>query len=393
MNLFKKVETAGIWAIVLLFSLGQIGRLSFLLQRINGYIFEIPVVLLMLVYTFRYRGELAGAIKRNRSTVLFAVFSIFTLILSLGRFSMLENAVAALYLVRLLYMLWFFIVFQTAVKKNHHLKIHVHRAIVTAICITLVTSIVQYFFYQDLRNLYYEGWDPHLYRMFGLFFDPVFSGAIYGLMALYIFFSSLYKQKINWFYLFCFILLAVCMLFTYSRGTYLATIIVMVLFLLRTKKPLFIIPLVVIMVLGVILLPKKFGEGVNLMRISTVYARFADAGEGIEIGMANPLLGVGYNHIRAVKKTADDISANGYSYSHAGASFHSSYVTILATEGIIGLLLFAALIYSWGRMSEYAQYAITFVGILSLTDNVFLYPFVLLFLILTICYNAGEHAK
>jgi O-antigen ligase len=169
--------------------------------------------------------------------------------------------------------------------------------------------------------------------------------------------------------------------------------VVAIISIVKTRKPLIIVPLIAVLVISLMLLPKKFGEGVHLMRTSTIYARFIDSDEGIAVGMQNPLLGVGYNHIRAVKKFADEVSANGYSYSHAGASFHSSYVTILASEGIIGLILFAWMLLSWSRRSEYANYAITFIGILSLTDNVFLYPFVLVFLIITICSNTRDAGR
>ena len=378
---------------MLLFSLGQIGRLSYLSQRINGYFFEIPLIVLTLGYTVYYRRELKKAVRIHMPTVVFGLFSCVTLLVTLYRFSPIQNFVAALYLFRLLYLLWFYVVFQIAASKRPSLAKVINRSVITVIVITVFTSFVQYFFYQDLRNLYYEGWDPHLYRMFGLFFDPVFSGALYGLMALYLFFNHLYKKTLRWHYLVIFLLLTACMLFTYSRGTYLASLVVAVIFLVKTRKPLIIVPLIAVLAISLILLPKKFGEGVHLLRTSTIYARFIDSDEGIAVGMQNPLFGVGYNHIRAVKKFADEVSANGYSYSHAGASFHSSYVTILASEGIIGLILFAWMLLSWSRRSEYANYAITFIGILSLTDNVFLYPFVLVFLIITICSNTRDAGR
>jgi hypothetical protein len=52
--------------------------------------------------------------------------------------------------------------------------------------VVLLIGYLQYFFYQNLKNLFYLGWDNHLYRMFSSFFDPNFVGAFFVLYFIFL---------------------------------------------------------------------------------------------------------------------------------------------------------------------------------------------------------------
>ncbi|MDO8497916.1 MAG: O-antigen ligase family protein, partial [bacterium] len=121
------------------------------------------------------------------------------------------------------------------------------------------------------------------------------------------------------------------------------------------------------------LLPKPYGESVNLGRLFSIQSRLSDYNEGIRIWKASPLIGIGYNRIRYVKeKTPEAFEAN-----HAGASFHSSFLIILVTGGVIGLVLFLGMLYKIWGIDEFTKVAVVFISIISLTDNVLLHPFIL----------------
>src|SRR6185437_11025316 len=52
--------------------------------------------------------------------------------------------------------------------------------------ILVLIGYIQFFFYPNLRNLYYLGWDEHLYRMFSSFLDPNFAGTFFVLYLIFI---------------------------------------------------------------------------------------------------------------------------------------------------------------------------------------------------------------
>ena len=52
--------------------------------------------------------------------------------------------------------------------------------------VLLLIGFVQFFIYPSLKNLYYLGWDNHLYRLFSSFLDPNFAGAFFVLYLIFI---------------------------------------------------------------------------------------------------------------------------------------------------------------------------------------------------------------
>ena len=59
----------------------------------------------------------------------------------------------------------------------------------------VLLGFIQLMFYPALRNLYYLGWDEHLYRMFSTFLDPNFAGAFFVLFTLFVIDMSLRYKK------------------------------------------------------------------------------------------------------------------------------------------------------------------------------------------------------
>ncbi|MBI3366782.1 O-antigen ligase family protein, partial [Candidatus Roizmanbacteria bacterium] len=283
-------------------------------------------------------------------------------ILPLFRFTFYENTVAFLYLSRLIFYLLYFAYFAHFIKYQITFRKTLMYGIIIFSTLTIAISFIQYFLYTDLRNLLYLGWDPHLSRMFGAFFDTSVAAAIYGLM--FLFFIGSYRIFVPFF--------LVSTVLTFSRSSYIMLIILLIWNFISQKKIMLLFTFFAIFLFLIWLAPKGFGEGTNLRRTFSIQSRLNDYKEAIEVWKRSPLLGIGYNRIRFIK-------LNG-SFGHAASSFSSSYLIILASGGIIGLLLFAACIVRLMMFNKMVSLLIGFIGFLSLTDNIILHPFVMFLL-------------
>ncbi|MBI2641182.1 O-antigen ligase family protein [Candidatus Roizmanbacteria bacterium] len=252
------------------------------------------------------------------------------------------------------------------------------QGLIIFILLTPVASIIQYFLYPNLRNLQYLGWDPHLYRLFGLFFDTSVAGAIYALLFLLIFLSGKKLMKNDILRNFLLVTFMIFSVLTYSRSLYLALPVVVSLYFIAKKQ--YVLPAVffISFLIFISLSPKPFGEGVNLGRTFSIESRFNDYQLAFKLWKKNPLFGIGYNRIRYVKNEL---------VNHAGASLHSSFLIVLVTGGMAGLILFLFALLKIASLSEYSHYAMVLLGLLSFADNILLHPFVLLLLFSTSAYS------
>ena len=125
----------------------------------------------------------------------------------------------------------------------------------------------------------------------------------------------------------------------------------------------------------------EFGE--NLELIFSVRSRLTDYQNGLKIWSKQPILGIGYNRIRYAKRQLNIISEVESDITHSGASFHSSFLVILVSGGVIGLILFSGVLVKLAGGGEFAKYATIFLSLLSISDNIVLHPFIL-FLLFTL---------
>ena len=209
--------------------------------------------------------------------------------------------------------------------------------------------------------------------VFGLFFDVSIAGAIFGTFFL-IFLSqkrkSVYQISLS-------AVFFVGLLFTYARGTYVAVTASLFTYLLAKKKIVLFLLFIGFFGFSLLLLPRPSGEGVNLLRTFSIESRLADYSQAIAIWQKSPIVGIGYNHIRAEKNLSFHGFDVGLLDSHAGASFHSSFLMILATGGIIGFTLFSIGVFQALKGRKKLYPLMVFLFVLSLFDNVLLHSFVL----------------
>jgi len=362
-----------IYIIFFLFSLGQIGRISLFNNNINFYLYEL--FLLAFFITLFVKNKFKPLIKNKnifKWSYLFIIWLVITYLISL--FDNLNNwsIVPILYLLRtgfyFVFIIYSYKLFND--KTQHQIK----KGILFFIFLTGLFSIMQYFLYGDLRNLLYLGWDPHAHRMFGVFLDTSISSAIYGLVLLYLFLN--YK-KINlniYFKNSLLIIYSVFGLLTYSRIFYISIFLTFVSYLLNKKQYILIVIFSLILLSGILSLPKFQGESTNLIRIYSINSRLNDYKEGTMLFKKSPIWGYGYNRLVFIRNKNKNLF--GYP-DHAKSSFQSSFLTILVTSGIIGIILYILSLLSFSKINNAAKYYILFLSAFSLMDNILLHPFIL----------------
>lgn len=246
-------------------------------------------------------------------------------------------------------------------------KQRLHRAdFLAAAAITLVIGLAQYILLPDMRIFRHLGWDDHLDRLTLPHFDPTFTAVMLALPL-----TILLSAKLTTTSFFFLLLSGLAILLTYSRSVWLA----LALTLLITWGKKTVLPLLALFIAAALFLPTGPGEGTNLQRTYSLTSRINhDLQIARRLG-PSLLLGVGYNTL-----TSSELSADGYPQHAHGPN--NSYLAILSTIGIVGLAGLLLLLRSLAA-SPYRPIVI-FLALASLFNNVLLYPFALLWLILLV---------
>lgn len=380
-----------------LFSLGQLGRISLQNQQVNVYLYEVAMFLLLLFLFIKYRLKpLASGFTRWKEGYYLIGAMLLSNIFNINAFNNQQNLVAWLYFMRLIgYFIYFIYLFFAIKEKPTQVKKTLRNGLLIFILITIVSSIIQYFLYPNLRNLSYQGWDPHQYRLFGVFFDTSIIGALYGLIFLFLFFEQLAIKKYHWL---AYILKGSYLVFliaSFARNVYLGIILTLGIYFLAKVKWRSLVVFLAIFVIVLFIIPKPFGEGIKLTRQFSLLGRLSDYEVGVKLWIQKPFFGFGYNHIRYLKEQINLNDFQGLETSHAGASFHSSYLVMLVTSGVTGLILLLAFMHKLAGLSGNARHYLLFVGIVSMFDNVLLHPFILfiLFSMLTLSFTLSHKLR
>lgn len=358
-----------------LFPLGQFARISFFNQQVNIYPYEVLMAVALTLLIVKHKSSPFRGKVTFKSIHFFVLILLASFLLSFRSFDMYENSIGFLYLFRLFFYLLHFVYLAIHLRKFKKESGHLFKEMSFLVFIIILTSWLQYIFYPNLRNLLYQGWDPHLYRVFGSFFEPFLAGAAIGLCFFFVYFRMFFKKGQR--YVKCFILgiLFLLLMLTFSRTVYVAFIVSLITLFIRQKKYTLIGLTVAAFIILAIFIPKPIGVGVQLFRTFSLDTRIQNAVEGVQLWMKNPILGVGYNRIR-YEKAGLGLTAK-YDVSHAASSYHSSFVTILVAGGMLGLLGFLGMLWMLRRISNPSFYYILFLSILSCGDNALLHPFIL----------------
>lgn len=336
--------------LILVFPLGEVFRIQqgSISLTLNDAILSVTV----LVWIIK---RLSSKGKFNKSPTLAKPIGIFLVI---GFISLLVNSrfldtesffVSFLYLVRFgLYALIYFVIFDL----SSFFKKKILYLLTFSSVLVMLIGYIQFIFYPNLRNLYYLGWDEHLYRLFSTLLDPNFAGTVLVLSFLLLLGLSFNFFKNNKRNMFLFLLtLSIINLYeiylTYSRSAIAMLVVSLIFFLLLLGKKKLILSALVILILIILIIPKSFQtEGTNLLRIASVNARLDSINNSIGIIKDNPILGVGFNAYRYAQHRYGFLDGGAWKTTHAGAGTDNSFLFVLATTGLIGFISFIYLLFS-----------------------------------------------
>lgn len=346
---------------LVLFPFGQIFKFGIF------NLFDIAVLLLALVTIFKKPKYPMW----YTYFIYFLVSCLFSLLINYSLFSL--NG--------LLYLVRFWSYSMIAIYIFNYLK-DKNVAIYSLLAVSVASAIfgwIQYLIWPDLTILKYLGWDDHLLRIVGTFLDPTFLGLILVLGAI----IALHKNH----YL-VFALLALSVLFTYSRSSYLALFLIFLFDFVKSKN-IFRLLILNSIFLILFLLPKNIGEGTNLARVVSGNNKLINYEETIEIIKKSPAVGIGFNNLCIARQKYLDDSNIG---SHSCNGSDSSILFILATTGIVGLILFLGFI----TKITFSQILIpSFFAVLlhSAFANSFFYPHIMFWLFALVGLGSKGNSK
>ena len=334
------INNKGLKALIIVclvfFAFGEIIRLPFFGVEIK--LLDLAVALTFsfwLIYLF-LKKKISKALYSP--ILIFSAYCILTLLINLRFLDLSQSVISFSYLLR-----WvaYASIFSIVSNFDQKFKDRVKTSIIFVGAVIITIGYIQFIFYQNLRNLFYLGWDEHLYRMFSVFLDPNFAGAFFVLYLLFLLdqlFNN-FKDRIK-LLLFSFLSIAtlLAILLTYSRSAFIMLIIGIATFLIFKRKPIYIFGLVFLFVILTFFLPKAYKtEGTNFFRTVSSEARLDSARLAFTIFKDNPILGVGFN---SYKFSRQRYGSRASDVSHADATTDNSFLFVLVTTGIIGFLIY-----------------------------------------------------
>lgn len=332
---------------ILIFPVAEIGRI----QLSNGVAFSLNDIALILViavwlgwHVLKKKQFVFG--KLFKPLIIFSAVGLISLLINFPNLGFNNLLVSSLYLVRwVAYALIYVIVFEFEPKFKHKLTFF----LLASGLMVVILGFIQFFFYPSLRNLYYLGWDEHLYRMFSSFLDPNFAGAFFVLFFLFsLSFVSKYLQKNRVKTLISIGISAITLLavyLTYSRSALIMLAVSIVTFLIIKGQKKLIAIVLVALVLIIFLLPKSFTtEGTDLLRTASSLSRLDSIQTGIKIFQQSPIFGVGFDAYRFAQHK-NGLTGAYWQVTHSGAGTDNGFLFVVTTAGIIGLIAFIYLLF------------------------------------------------
>ncbi|PIZ99550.1 MAG: hypothetical protein COX78_01735, partial [Candidatus Levybacteria bacterium CG_4_10_14_0_2_um_filter_35_8] len=182
--------------IIIFLPLGQIAKFD-LGFKASVTAFDIGLLFLVFFWIFYclFRKKKIKA-ALTKPIILFVSVCFVSLLLNTRGITMEQLLVSVSYLFRwALYSIVYFI----AVSLNKDKKKGITAYLFYSGIIILFLGFIQVFFYPSLKNLYYLGWDEHMYRLFSSFLDPNFTGIYFVViffLGIYLYFLKNKKRYI-----------------------------------------------------------------------------------------------------------------------------------------------------------------------------------------------------
>ena len=307
---------------------------------------DIAVRLLDLLVLFTAISFIANSIKNkkipktylNKPILIFGLICLTSLVLNISALNSVQFFTSFLYLLRWVSYACIFFVVSSFEKK---IKVLVKKLLLFDGLIILSFGYIQYFLYPNLRNLYYLGWDEHNYRMFSTFLDPNFLGAF--LVLYFLFLTSFLSRKNKYFQLLMLVmaLTLIGIFLTFSRGAILMLVVSLGVYFTLIERKKYMLGLIgSVVVLIMLLTPIFTTENTNLFRTTSSLARVKTYRNAFKIIIDHPVLGVGFNAYRYAQESYGFENKSTKYPSHGASSVDNSFLFVLATTGVIGLLAY-----------------------------------------------------
>jgi len=296
----------------------------------------------------------------------FAAAAALSLLVNIKEYELWQVGIGSLYLLR-------FITYLVLLSILREFKLKTIKILEWGGISVALLGLFQFLFYPNLRNLVYLSWDPHLGRLFSTFLDPQFVGIILVLTLLLL----LAKLKeFNWLRLLYIGMVGIALILTFSRSSYLAFVVgMMILFLNKSKRLHYLVSVTAlgfIAVIYLVFINSSEGVGQNLFRSETVVSRIESWNQAVAVWQQRPFLGTGFNTYRYAG------IIKGKAFNNAGAGVDNSFLFVLATTGVLGL---AAYMYFWKRLLYNASPEVFSIAsalfIHATFNNTLFYPWVL----------------
>jgi len=335
MTLIEKL----VLVLVLVFPLGQLIRLPLGFPGVGVYVHDLILGIIWSLLLIRHSRKLVVLLKKDRLSrliIMFASWSLLTWLVNCHRWGP-RSLIGLGYLIR--WLLFTAPYFALKISNDQMLNDKMIKLVRFSLFLTAILGLIQYLVFPDLRHLKYFGWDDHYYRLTGTFLDPNFMGLILVLAIGLELISHPFPSFSILFYLFLLYL-------TYSRASWLALLALLIGWGIKKRAWRLIFFLVISYLSLVILFPRPFGEGGNLLRTFSLKSRYRSWQTAWLVAKRNPVFGVGFNNYRWVQKELD-VLGEDWAEGHAGAGADNSFLFIGATTGIVGLIIFLKLVFSW----------------------------------------------
>ena len=340
--------------LILSLGFGQLLRFE-----IYGLPFFIHDLLVLLIIAFNLKT--LASITPNKGLKIFGVGLLLGWVNALISYPFAELLVPALYTLRLLSYLCLYLIIKS---KKTMINPNVFK--ISGI-IMLTLGLSQYFFMPDMRWAQYLGWDDHLSRLTLPHYDPTFTGVMLALVLLSLVPIMLHLKSFNFLLS---TLYSLSILLTYSRSVWLSLMMTGFYFI---KNKLVLIAAALVMLLAITALPERFGEGTNLLRTYSISSRVEnDLGYIKKYGWSL-LIGRGLNTLILDQEAA--------SLPNHATGPNNSYLYVLATTGLVGLIGWGIFMRSLYLRSSHRPMLVFFVAS-SLFNNVMFYPFALLWVLM-----------
>ncbi len=352
---------------------GQFARIELIGGLATVYVHEFILVVYVLFGIYRFGLGSVYELFKNNAVKLMCGILILSYCVSFFEFNALQNGIALLYLFRIVLHVLFGVYLMKVANMKQWVRNSLSNLLFTFSILLLIISAVQYVFFPNFWSITTFGWDPHLYRASAIYLDVYVAAAVYGLLALYWYIKGRFAVSVSF---------VLVLLLSLSRSGYISFLLsIIYLLIIQNRRKLLAVALGVFILL-VVVMPKPFGEGGNLLRTASIQSRALDYERGISLFLKKPIIGFGYNRIRFAKEaygmaTMDDRS-------HSLSAFHSSFLVVLVSMGMAGFISFLFLLSTIIRKYSFMRVFILFLSAMSVFDNVLFHiliimPFLFIF--------------